>query len=94
MLSENKLVRKDKHQDFPGGPVTKTPCSQHRGLGVIPRQGTRFHMPQPRVCMPQLKIPHAATKPWCSQINTINIFKKRQMLYDFTYTRDLDVDSL
>ena len=31
-------------------------------LGSIPGQGTRSHMPQ-------LMIPHAATKTWCSQIN-------------------------
>ena len=29
------------------------------GPGSIPGQGTRPHMLQPRVCMPQLKIPHA-----------------------------------
>ena len=40
---------------FPGGPLTKTPCSQCRGLGLIPGQGTRSHIPQ-RVCMLQLKI--------------------------------------
>ena len=39
------------------------------GLGSIPGQGTRSHMPQLRVRMPQLKIPHAATKTRCSQIN-------------------------
>ena len=33
-----------------------------RGLGSIPGQGTRSHMPQ-------LKILHAATKTQCSQIN-------------------------
>ena len=32
------------------------------GLGSIPGQGTRSHMPQLRVCMLQLKIPHATTK--------------------------------
>ena len=48
--------------DFPDGPVAKTPCSQCRGPGSIPGQGTRSHMPQLRVCMPQLKSPHAATK--------------------------------
>ena len=32
------------------------------GPGSIPDQGTRSHMPQLRVLMPQLKIPHAATK--------------------------------
>ncbi|TEA40711.1 hypothetical protein DBR06_SOUSAS1310003, partial [Sousa chinensis] len=36
------------------------------GLGSIPGQGTRSHMPQLRVCMSQLKIPNAATKTWCS----------------------------
>ena len=44
-----------------GGPMAKTPCSQCRGLGLIPSQKTRCHMLQ-------LKIPHAATKTWCSQI--------------------------
>ena len=34
--------------DFPRGPVAKTPCSQRRGLGLIPGQGTRSHMPQLR----------------------------------------------
>ncbi|TEA33613.1 hypothetical protein DBR06_SOUSAS3910181, partial [Sousa chinensis] len=32
------------------------------GLGSIPGQGTRSHMPQLRVCMLQLKILHAATE--------------------------------
>ena len=32
------------------------------GRGSIPGQGTRSHIPQLRVCMPQLEIPHAATK--------------------------------
>ena len=32
--------------DFPGGPVAKTPCSQFRGLGSTPGQGTTSHMPQ------------------------------------------------
>ena len=31
-------------------------------LGSIPGQRTRSHMPQLRVCMLQLKIPHAAKK--------------------------------
>ena len=42
--------------DFPGGPVADTSCSQCRGLGLIPGQGPRFHMPQLRVHMPQLAI--------------------------------------
>ena len=32
------------------------------GLGLNPGQGTRSHMPQLRVLMPQLKILHATTK--------------------------------
>ena len=39
------------------------------GLDSIPSQGTRSHMLQPRVHMPQLKIPHATNKTWCIQIN-------------------------
>ncbi|TEA36484.1 hypothetical protein DBR06_SOUSAS10810083, partial [Sousa chinensis] len=37
------------------------------GLRLIPDQGTRSHMPQLRVCMRQLKIPHAATERSCMQ---------------------------
>ena len=57
-------------RDFPGGLVAKTPCSQQGGLGSIPGQGTRPHMLQLRVCMPQQrsKIPRAA-KTWHNQIN-------------------------
>ena len=40
------------------------------GPGSIPGQGTRSHMPQ-------LKIPHTATKTQCSQINKNNKKKKR-----------------
>ena len=63
---------------FPGSSVAKIPHSQCRGPGYDPGQGTRSHMPQLRVPMPQLKrscmlqwrsnIPHAATKTWHSQI--------------------------
>ena len=42
--------------DFPGGRVAKNPSSNAGGVGSIPGQET--------------KIPHAATKIWCSQ----NIF--------------------
>ena len=41
---------------------------------MIPGRGSRSHVPQLRVCMPQLKIPCAITKTWRSQIN-INIQK-------------------
>ena len=34
-----------------------------------PDQGTRSHMLQLRVCMPQLKIPHATMKTQCNEIN-------------------------
>lgn len=41
----------------PGGPVAKTPRSQGRGLGLEPWQGTRSHVPQRTVFIPQLKDP-------------------------------------
>ena len=51
-------------RDFPGSSVTKGPCTQCRGLSLIPGQGTRSHMPQIRICllklrvqMPQLRMP-------------------------------------
>ena len=31
-----------QYQDFPGGPVVKTPSSQCRGTGSIPGQGTKI----------------------------------------------------
>ena len=50
--------------DFPGGPVAKTSHASNAGnLGSIPGQGTRS-------CMPQLKIPHAATRTLHRQKNT------------------------
>ena len=39
------------------------------GQGSIPDQGTRSQMLQLRIHVPQLKIPHAATKTQCNQIN-------------------------
>ena len=48
--------------DSPGGPEAKTLCSQFRGPGSIPGQGTRSHRPK-------LKILHATTRTWHSQIN-------------------------
>ena len=53
--TENEYEYKDNPQDFPGGPVAKTLCSQCRALGSIPGQGTRSHMLQLRPCMPQVK---------------------------------------
>ena len=46
-----------------------------RGLGLIPDQGTRSHRLRLRVQLPQLKILHAPTKTWHSQINKY-FFKK------------------
>ena len=48
--------------DFPDGPGDKPLHYQCRGPGLIPGRGTRSHMPQ-------LKIPQAATKTRCSQVN-------------------------
>ena len=61
----------DSVGDFPGGPVAETPNTQCSGIksGLIPDQGTRSHVMQLRVCMPKLKILHALTKTWHSQIN-------------------------
>ena len=47
------------------------------GPGSIPGQGTRSHRLQLRVCMLQLKITHAATKTWHSQINKQVLFQER-----------------
>ena len=42
--------------EFPGGPVAKTPCCKGGGMGSILGQGTRSHMPQLRICIPQLRL--------------------------------------
>ena len=36
------------HGNFPAGPVAKTPSPNAGGLGLIPSQGTRSHIPQLR----------------------------------------------
>ena len=56
-------------RDFLGGPMTKTPHSQCREPRFDPGSGSKSHMLQLRVLMPQLKISHATTKTWLSQIN-------------------------
>ena len=38
----NTLFWGKKKKDFPVGPMVKTPCSQHRGHGSIPGQGTKM----------------------------------------------------
>ena len=59
---------------FPGGPVVKTPCSQCRGPGYIPGQGTT------KEYMPQLRSWHAPAKdpvqPKNNNNNNIYIFKR------------------
>ena len=56
--------------------MAKTWHSQYRGLGSIPGQGTRSHMPELRVQMPKLKILYATTKTMHSPINKYFFFKK------------------
>ena len=71
-------IKTKQYRDFPGGTVVKTPCSQCRGLGLIPGQGTRSHMraatksshattKDPTCCnsgdcLQQLRSPHDTTK--------------------------------
>ena len=46
------------------------------GPGSIPSQATRLHMLQLKVLHTTVKIPHTATKTWCSQVSKeINFFK-------------------
>ena len=49
------------------------------GWGPIPGQGTRSHVLQLRVCMPQPKILCVTTKTWHSQIN--NRFLKKRIFF-------------
>ena len=72
--------------DFPGGPggVAKTPPNGG-GRGSVPGQGIKFHTPQLRVYVLQLKILRAAVKikdPKCqnwgsAQPNKYIIFLKK-----------------
>ena len=58
-----------KPGDFPGGPMAKTYAPGVGGPGSTPGQGTRSHVPQPRVHMNQLKVPHATAEGpvYCNQ---------------------------
>ena len=47
---------------FPGGPWIRFCAAKAGGPGSIPAQGTRSHMLQGRVRLPQLKILNVATK--------------------------------
>ena len=60
-----QFIQKYVVRGSPGSPVAETLCSQYRGSGFSSGQGTRSHLPQLRS-----KIPSAATKAQCSQINT------------------------
>ena len=50
-----------KMRDF-SGDLAKLHAPNAEGLGSIPGQGTRSDMPQLRVHIPQLKVPHTATR--------------------------------
>ena len=47
------MINNNNNQRIPCGPVAKTPCFQCTELGSIPGEGTRFHMLQLRLSMPQ-----------------------------------------
>ena len=49
----------EKSGDFSGGPVADSMLPMQSS---IPSQATRFHMPQLRVLIPKLKLPHATIK--------------------------------
>ena len=55
--------------------MAETSHSHAGAPGLIPAQGARSHVPQLRVFVLQLKVPHATTKIQHRQINKINIKK-------------------
>ena len=64
--NNNKLLKKKEEEprDLPGASMAKTPHFQCRGLGFDPC--VKAHMLQRKVCVPQIKIQHAAIKdPAC-----------------------------
>ena len=62
----SELSKAPSTVDFPVVQWLKLHAPNAGGPGSIPGQGTRSHMLQPRVHMPQLNILHAATKdPGC-----------------------------
>ena len=78
--------------------VAKTPYSNAGDLGFIPGQGTRSHVLQLIVCMPQLKILHRAKntlptkntlprKAFLQNLRTENEFSKQEKLKKFMTTR-------
>ena len=62
MLSNSYLIleivwkkKKIEAQEFPGGPVVKTPCFQGKGHGLIPGQGTKIPQGQKKKKMEKEK---------------------------------------
>ena len=45
-VNNSTINTKLKNKAFPGDLVAKTALSMQGGHGLIPRQGTRFHVPQ------------------------------------------------
>ena len=54
---------------LPSCPVAKSGTHSAGGLGLLPGQGTRSRMPQLKVPHATIKIPYAATRIQCNQIN-------------------------
>ena len=52
------------------------------GPGSTPDLGTRSHMLQLRIRIPQLRILHVSMKTWCSQINIKNIKSSQEVKQD------------
>ena len=46
---QNTPLKTSLPRDFPGGPMAKFHAPNAEGLGLIPIQGTRSHMPQLRI---------------------------------------------
>ena len=88
------MAFKTHFQDSPGGPVDKTSGSQCRGPGFDPWSGnyiphgfTNSYDTAKRSCMPQLKMPYAATKTRHNQIE-----KKRPTFIPLHPAWDVGVD--
>ena len=73
------------------------------GLGSTPSQGTRSHKLQLRVCLLQLKIPHAMTKmedplclnkDWLRQIKWIDAYLKNKINYCDIDEKSLETQAL
>ena len=67
ILTRDEHIR-DNSEDFPVGPLAKTPHSQCQGSSSIPSQRTRSHRLQPspyhseEACMPPVKTQHRQNK--------------------------------